>query len=174
MSDETTTPATVAKPKKNVLQTIETVVEAPVKFAIKEFGIIATSFKKEEPIIQQDLVAVSGVLQIIKTNLALEYPVIKYLVLKQFPQFTETQLNSWLTTGINDLGFAATIATPDLSTTIQNIAQHLLGVTDTGWNLFWDGLYKAISMVAVPSTTWENILKYAVYVYQVLVKPVIS
>jgi hypothetical protein len=72
------------------------------------------------------------------------------------------------------MGMAQSVVTTDLPTTLQNIAQHLLNTSDTGWNLFWDGLFKAVSLVAVPGTTWEKILSYAVYVYQVLVKPVVK
>lgn len=151
-----------------------TIVEAPVKFAVKEFGIIAKNFANEQPAIQADLQAVSGMLQLIKLNLNEDAKVIVWVVKKAYPQFDEATILSYLTTGITDMGLATTIIAPDLSTTIQNIAQHLLGVTDTGWKLFWDGLFKAVSMVAVKGGTWEKLIQYASYVYQVLVKPVVK
>jgi hypothetical protein len=172
-----TTPATEPKTKTavgKILSEVGAVVAAPVKFAEKEFGIIAKSFKAEAPVIQSDLAAVSGALQIIKLNLSETPVVIIYLVKKAYPQFDEATILGYLQTAIKDMGMAQSVVTTDLPTTLQNIAQHLLNTSDTGWNLFWDGLFKAVSLVAVPGTTWEKILSYAVYVYQVLVKPVVK
>jgi hypothetical protein len=172
--NETEKPAKQKTAVGKILAEVGSVVTAPVRFAEKEFGIIAKSFKAEQPAIQADMQAVSGMLQLIKLNLSETPVVIIYLVKKAYPQFNEATVLGYLQTAISDMGLAQSVITTDLPTTLENIAQHLLGTTDTGWNLFWDGLFKSVSLIAIPSTTWTDILKYAVYVYQVLVKPVVK
>lgn len=171
---ETTAPTTPTQRKKTLVGNILSDIAAPFNWGAKEFGIIAKSFAGEDPKIQSDLAAVSGMLQIIKLNLSETPVVIIYLVKKAYPQFDEATLLKLLQSGITDLSLAEKIVGEDLPSFLTSLAQHVLGTTDTGWKLFWDGLFKAVSTVAVPGTIWEKIVTYASYVYNVLVKPVVK
>lgn len=170
-------PTPPAKQKTEVgkiLAGIDSVVSAPFSWGAKEFGIITKSFQAEDPAIQSGLASVSGMLQIIKLNLAETPAVIIYLVKKAYPQFNEAKILQLLQSGVTDLSLAEKIVGEDLPSFLTSLAQHVLGTSDTGWNLFWDGLFKAVSMVAVPGTIWGKIVTYAAYVYNVLVKPTVK
>lgn len=162
---------TTTQKRKTFVGTVLSDIAAPFNWGVKEFGIIAKSFAGEDATVQKDLAAISGMLQIIKLNLSETPVVIIYLVKKEYPQFDEATILKLLQSGITDLSLAEKIVGDDLPSFLTSLAQHVLGVTDTGWKLFWDGLYKAVSFVAVPGTIWEKIISYASYVYNVLVKP---
>lgn len=168
------TPGATTQKRKTFVGAILADIAAPFNWGAKEFGIIAKSFNSEDPTIQKDLAAVSGMLQIIKLNLSETPVVIIYLVKKAYPQFDEATILKLLQSGITDLSLAEKIVGEDLPSFLTSLAQHVLGTSDTGWNLFWDGLFKAVSMVAVPGTIWEKIVTYSAYVYNVLVKPVVK
>jgi hypothetical protein len=173
-TDQTNTPPKQKTEAGKILAGIAGVITAPFNWGVKEFGVIAKSFAGEDPKIQADLAAVSGMLQIIKLNLSETPVVIIYLVKKAYPQFDEAKILALLQSGITDLSLAEKIVGEDLPSFLTSLAQHVLGTTDTGWKLFWDGLFKAVSMVAVPGTIWEKIVTYALYVYNVLVKPTVK
>jgi len=168
-----TTPTPTPK-KRTLVGTILSDIATPFNWGTKEFGIIAKSFAGEDPKIQADLAAVSGMLQIIKLNLSEAPLVVIYLVKKAYPQFDEAKILALLQSGITDLSLAEKIVGEDLPSFLTSLAQHVLGTTDTGWKLFWDGLFKAVATVAVPGTIWEKIVTYASYVYNVLVKPAVK
>lgn len=168
------TQKTTTTPKKTFVGTILADIAKPFDWGAKEFGNVAKLFNAEDPKIQADLTAVSGMLQIIKLNIQEAPLVIVYLVKKAYPQFDEPTILTYLQTAINDLGLAEKITGEDLPSLLTSLAQHLLGVTDTGWKLVWDGLFKAISVVAVPGALWEKIISFAGYIYNVLVKPVVK
>lgn len=171
---ETKTPGATRQRRKTFVGTILADIAAPFNWGAKEFGIIAKSFNSEDATIQKDLTAVSGMLQIVKLNLEQPPVVIIYLVKKAYPQFDESKILQLLQSGITDLSLAEKIVGEDLPSFLTSLAQHALGTTDTGWKLFWDGLFKAVSIVAVPGTLWEKIVSYSAYIYNVLVKPVVK
>lgn len=161
-----------------ILQGIAKVIESPFGWGTREFGNVAKLFQAEPAQLQTDLTAVSGVLQIIKLNISEDPTVISYLVRKAYPQFSEAALTTYLTQGITDLNIADKVLVNLEAGTevtfpliIQGIAQYVLKTNDTGWKLFWDGIFKAVATVAVPGTLWEKIISYSAYVYNVLVKP---
>lgn len=137
----------------------------------REFGIIAKSFESESTELQNTMVAISGVLQLIKLNLSEPAVVISYLVRKQYPQLSEIAILGNLQDGIIGISQAGVIIGDMLPEILTSIAEFTSDCPDTQWNAFWDGMFKAI---VAPLTQWEKICVYAPYVYNVLVKGVVK
>lgn len=137
----------------------------------REFGIIAKSFEAETPELQNTIIAISGVLQLIKLNLSEPAVVISYLVRKQYPQLSEAAILGNLQDGVIGISQAGVITGDTLPDILPSIAEFTSDCPDTQWNTFWDGMFKAI---AAPLTQWEKICVYAPYVYNVLVKGVVK
>lgn len=165
------TPGTLPAKSKTFVGKILADIASPFDWGVREFGVIAKSFHNEALAVQADLQAVSGMLQIIKLNINETPVVVIYLVKKAYPQFDEAKILSLLQSGVTDLSLAEKILGEDLPSFLTSLSQHVIGTTDTGWKLFWDGLFKGIAMVAVHGTIWEKLVSWTAYIYNVLVKP---
>lgn len=135
----------------------------------RDFGIIAKSFESEPAEVQNTMIAISGMLQVIKLNLNEQPVVTAYLLKKAYPELSEVVVLGNLKTGLQgvcNVTYGETL--PELLT---NLATFAIIFTDVQHNTFWDGMFKAI---AAPLTQWEKICAYAPYVYNVLVKSVVK
>lgn len=138
----------------------------------RDFGIIAKMFEDEPKTTQDMLIAVSSKLQLIKLNLSEQPVVISYLVRKNYVGASEQDIFDMLKTGLAELRLIDKYPGETLSELLTSVANHNhsdettnpLWQSDTQWNIFWDGMFKAIS---APYCDWIKLMSYAPYVYSV-------
>jgi hypothetical protein len=164
---------TLEKPKRTRTRTPKPTspVTESFNWGKREFGIIAKSFESETPEVQNTMIAISGMLQIIKLNLKEQPLVIAYLVKKHLPELGELGVLGNLQLGIDGIGLTGVIEGETLSDLLTSLVDGTNHIPDTNWNTFWHGMFTAI---AAPLTQWEKVVIYAPYVYNVLVKPVVK
>lgn len=139
----------------------------------KEFGNVAKLFHAEPAPLQTGLRAVCGILQVIKLNIKESPVVIIYLIRKAYPQFNEGELLSLLQEAFNTVLSQRELSAESLNEFITGLSTHISEATAVEWNVFWDGMAKALSAASLTGILWEKICAYLPYVYNVLVKPVV-
>jgi len=169
------TPATPIKQKTGigkVITGIEKVIEAPVLFVGKEAGILAKLFASQEPAIQADLKIVSGIVQILKVDIAETPDVLVYAIKKAYPTFDIATLNTYLASAAKDLGMAIDVVDPTLQGTISAIQSHVPSLQTIGAKAnFWTGMANLLGQLVAPNTPWGYVVTILVYVYNNFIKP---
>lgn len=158
------------KPKQTSTRVPKPVVADASAWGKREYGIIAKSFDGETHEVKGAIIAISGMLQVVKLNLSEQPVVIIYLLKKHFSHRSEVAILDDLRLGLKSMfaGFDSETL-PDLLTNVKtNLVDE---ITDTQWNNFWNIMFLSI---AAPLLPWEKICSYAPYVYNVLVKPVVK
>lgn len=135
----------------------------------RDFGIIAKQFEGETKEVQNTMIAISGMLQVVKMNIGEQPVVVAYLVKKYVPELGELAILGNLQLGCESMNF--TNMGSVLTDFLSQLPVRLKEMENSQWDTFWHGMFTGMSYQLLP---FSKVVLYSEYVYQTLIKGIVK